>query len=305
MDNYPLVSVYTCVYNGERTLHRVFESMRGLEYPNIEHIIVNDGSTDRTEELIKEYIDQVSFVVKYHKKENGGKHTALNVAWALAEGMFMIQLDADDRLLPHSVRFLVDTYFQIPQDIRHEYWCVHGRCVTQTGEFVGDKYPDNINDGSWKEAGERATKYRGEKLGLQVREYLHKYKFPEVVGVSYIPEGIVWTQINKLYGTWYTNEIARVYYVEEGGNLTDKKQSRKKYGPTCYMYKWKLMHPEQYKKSKKDIVYYSLCYFLSNAKFRKHNGYYTGVLRHCIVLTVLAPVTFIGALALRILKRIK
>lgn len=52
MKNYPLVSVYTCVYNGARTISRVFESMRELDYPNIEHVIVNDGSFDDTEKMI-------------------------------------------------------------------------------------------------------------------------------------------------------------------------------------------------------------------------------------------------------------
>ena len=193
----PLVSVYTCVYNGERTIHRVFESVKNLDYPNFEHVIINDGSTDKTDELIREYISQVPYVVKYYKKENGGKHTALNVAWGLAEGKFMINLDADDRLFPHAVTFLVDTYYSIPEDIRQEYWCVHGRCVTQNGEFVGDRYPDNINEMNWIEAGKRASKCHGDKIGLQVREYLNRYRFPGVVGVSHIAESIVWNQINK------------------------------------------------------------------------------------------------------------
>ena len=74
-NNLPLVSVYTCVYNGEKTIHRVFESMKQLDYPNFEHVIVNDGSTDSTEELVKQYIKEAKFPVKYHKKENGGKHS--------------------------------------------------------------------------------------------------------------------------------------------------------------------------------------------------------------------------------------
>lgn len=56
-------------------------------------------------------MQQVSYPVKCHKKENGGKHTAPNVAWDLADGDFLIQLDADNELLPHSISFLVDTYF--------------------------------------------------------------------------------------------------------------------------------------------------------------------------------------------------
>ena len=55
----PLVSVYTCVYNGAKTIHRVFDSMKKLEYPNIEHVIINDGSNDETAELIKQYMDSL------------------------------------------------------------------------------------------------------------------------------------------------------------------------------------------------------------------------------------------------------
>ena len=263
-----------------------------MDYPNIEHVIVNDGSTDRTDELIQKYIDQAPFVVKYYKKENGGKHTALNIAWDLAEGEFMIQLDADDRLLPHAAKFLVEKYLEIPENIRHEYWCVHGRCMTQTGEFVGDKYPDNVNNGHWREAGQRARKCKGDKLGLQVRKYLVKYKFPEVTGVSHIPEGLIWQQINSIYGTWYTNEVVHVYYVGEGGNLTEKNK-RKRFGSKCYFYKWKLMHTKENGLVNKDLIYYCLFYFISDRNYKKNNGYLTGLQRYAIQLILLLPITYV------------
>lgn len=305
MKEYPLVSVYTCVYNGANTIARVFESMHNLDYPNIEHIIVNDGSFDDTEKMVEEYISTVAFPVKYHKKENGGKHTALNKAWDLAEGEFMIQLDADDKLLPHSIKFLVDTYYQIPEEVRSEYWCVHGRCVTQFGDFVGDRYPEGINCETWKKAGEEARKYGGEKIGLQVRKYNCKYRFPEVMGVSHIPEGIVWQQINKVYGTWYTNEVVRVYYVGEGGNLTDKRSRRNQFGPGCYAYKWKLMHPQWYPRSFKNLALYSLSYFISDKKFRGYNPYLKDLEQYRIMLSLLCLVTYPGAFIFRKLKRIR
>ena len=305
MKEYPLVSVYTCVYNGERTIHRVFDSMKKLEYPNIEHIIVNDGSTDQTENMVQEYIRQVSFPVKYHKKENGGKHTAMNVAWELAEGEFMIQLDADDELLPHSVKFLVDTYYQIPETVRDEYWCVHGRSVTQYGEFDGDRYPDNINNNPWRDAGKEASKFAGNKLGLQVRKYLDKYRFPPVKGLSHLAESIIWHQINKVYGTWYTNEVVHIYYVGEGGNLTDRKTKRGQFSPMCYRFKWQLMHPEWYARSPRDVVCYSLLYFVTDKRFRKHNGYLEDLPHYATVLILLSPITCVGAFLFRLLKRIK
>lgn len=304
MKEYPLVSICTCVYNGANTIYRVFESMKNLDYPNIEHIIVNDGSTDKTEELVREYIGQVSFPVKYHKKENGGKHTAMNVAWELAEGMFLLGLDADDELLPDSVRFLVDTYYSIPEAVRDQYWCVHGRCITQHGEFVGDKYPEDINAQHWIEAGKEASRYAGEKAGLKVRKYLDAYRFPEVEGVSHIAETIIWKQINRQYGTWYTNKVVRVYYVGEGGNLTAVKTKRKQYAPACYSYKWRLMHPQWYGRSFNNLARYSLTYFISDKKFRKHNPYLKNLEQYRIILSLLCLVTYPGAYIFRKLKRV-
>lgn len=305
MTSFPLVTIYTCVYNGARTLHRVFNSVKNLDYPNIEHVIVNDGSTDDTDAMIQAYITEVSIPVKYHKKENGGKHTALNIAWDIAEGEFLVQLDADDELLPHAVTFLVETYFRIPEDIRNEYWCVHGRCITQHGDFVGDKYPENINAQHWSKALEAANKCSGEKIGLQVRAYLKDYRFPEVVGLSYISEGMLWKQIERNYGTWYTNEVIRIYYVGEGGNLTARKTQRRHFAPLCYKMKWQLMHPEWYKTSFRDLVRYSLTYFISDRKFRDNNRYTEGLETHKIALILLCPFTLVGAYFARLIKHIR
>ena len=305
MDSHPVVSVYTCVYNGERTLHRVFESVQKLEYPNIEHIIINDGSTDKTHDMILEYISKTSYPVKYHVKENGGKHSALNVVWEIAEGYFMIQLDADDELLPHSVSFLVNTYFSIPEKVRDSYWCVHGRCVTQNGVFVGDRFPDDINDVDWRVASSRASKCSGEKIGLQVTKYLSKFRFPDVKGTHYISEDIIWKQINALYGTWYTNEVVRIYYVGEGGNLTARRTRRSQYGSIAYYNKWKIMHPELYKPSFKDKCYYALGYCISDRRYRKNNRYFEGLGMDAIVLFLLFPFAFVGSFAFRIIKGIK
>ena len=305
MNDYPLVSVYTCVYNGERTIHRVFESMKNMDYPNLEHVIVNDGSTDNTDQLIQEYKSQVPFPVKYYKKPNGGKHTALNVAWDLAEGTFMIALDADDELLPHSIRFLVDTYYQIPKDIRSEYWCVHGACVTQHGQFVGDRYPERINDQHWTEAGKAASRCAGEKIGLQISEYLKQYRFPAVVGVSHLPEGIVWKQLNDSYGTWYTNEVVRVYYVGEGGNLTAKEKTRKQFGSAAYCAKWKIMHRQAYGRSFITVLKYAAFYHIADKKYRSNNKYLDDIKENRITLVFLWPIAYVVALAYRILNKIK
>lgn len=305
-NNYaPLVSVYTCVYNGAKTIHRVFDSMKKLEYPNIEHVIVNDGSTDNTDELINQYVTEVNFPIQYIKKENGGKHSALNIVWKIAKGEFMIQLDADDELLPHSITYLVDKYYSIPEEVRNEYWCVHGRCVTQYGDFVGDPYPENINDEGWQIGGKKASACGGEKIGLQVTKYLSQYSFPLIKNVSHLPESIVWKQINNKYGTWYTNEVVRIYYVNEGNNLTAKHTKRKQFGAVAYFHKWKMEHPEYYKRTLYNPLIYSLCYFVANKDYRTNNRYFKDITQYKLLLAVLYPIMWVGAFVFRLLKKIK
>ena len=106
----PLVSIYTCVYNMADTIKRACDSVYRQTYPNIEHVIVNDGSEDNISEFLTDYKKTARYPVHIFNKSNGGKHTALNVAWQAANGQFMIQLDADDELLPHCVEFLIKTY---------------------------------------------------------------------------------------------------------------------------------------------------------------------------------------------------
>lgn len=304
-NNTPLVSICTCVYNGEKTIHRVFESMKELTYPNFEHIIINDGSTDNTENLVLEYMKEVSFPVKYRKKENGGKHSALNIAWDIAEGFFTVQLDADDKFLPNSISYLVEQYNSIPLEVRDLYWCVCGACVTQHGEFVGTKFPEGINDCNWEDQQKQASLVKGEKMCMRRNDYLSAYRFPEIKGISHIPEGLIWAQLNKKYRTFYTNEIVRVYYVNEGENLCAPVTTRKRIAVNAYANKYKIIHEDFFGKSFKNTFKYSVYYFASYKKYRKLNPYLKDLKKHRLLLILLTPFSYVCSVIYRKKKHLK
>lgn len=100
-DTLPLVSVITACYNSAETVGETIESVRGQTYPCIEHIIVDDGSTDDVAEVLKSYAqdDRVVFI----QRENGGVSSARNTGFARSKGEFIIFLDADDLLRPEYV----------------------------------------------------------------------------------------------------------------------------------------------------------------------------------------------------------
>ncbi len=86
----PLISVIIPTYNTELYLEEALESIQNQDYPNIEIIVVDDGSTDNTAEILKKYD------VQYYYQKNNGVSSAMNSGFELAKGEYIASLDADD-----------------------------------------------------------------------------------------------------------------------------------------------------------------------------------------------------------------
>lgn len=92
----PLISVIVPVYNTSKYLHKCLESILNQTYNNIEIIVVNDGSTDNSEKIIKEYVKKFPNKVKYYSKENGGLSDARNYGVEKATSDYLCFVDSDD-----------------------------------------------------------------------------------------------------------------------------------------------------------------------------------------------------------------
>ena len=118
----PLVSIITPCYNGEKSAHRMIESVLNQTYSPIEFIFINDGSTDGTEELFKSYLPQFEkkgIKVIYEYQENAGQSSAVNRGLKLFTGDYLSWADADDILFPESVEKRVRFLEEHP-----EYDCI-------------------------------------------------------------------------------------------------------------------------------------------------------------------------------------
>src|SRR3954449_8708213 len=92
------VAVVVNNFNYERFLSTAIESALAQTHPDVEVVVVDDGSTDGSREVIAGYGDRVRAVYK----ENGGQASAFNAAFAACTGDVVIFLDADDALLPQT-----------------------------------------------------------------------------------------------------------------------------------------------------------------------------------------------------------
>ena len=101
----PLVSVIIPVYNTQDYLKACIESVQNQTYPNLEILLVDDGSTDQSGALCEEYAAQNERIRVFHK-ENGGLSDARNMGLMEAHGEFLAFVDSDDLLAPKAVETL-------------------------------------------------------------------------------------------------------------------------------------------------------------------------------------------------------
>lgn len=100
----PYFTVFTSTYNRGYTLFRLYESLKNQGTTDFEWLIVNDGSTDNTHQLVEEWIrKEKEFSIRYLEKENGGKPRAINYGIRYARGKFFFMVDSDDFLLPNAL----------------------------------------------------------------------------------------------------------------------------------------------------------------------------------------------------------
>lgn len=100
----PLVSVVIPVYNGENYVREAIDSVLSQTYKNIEIIVVNDGSKDNTDTILKSYGTKI----RYYKKENGGVGSALNLAIKKAKGEYISWLSHDDLYKNDKISIQID-----------------------------------------------------------------------------------------------------------------------------------------------------------------------------------------------------
>lgn len=125
---YPSVTVAVPCWNEERTLAATLDSLLSLDYPKdkLNIIVVDDGSTDNTLKIAKEYENNFPENITAFHKENGGKHTAVNLALEKSKSDLFGCLDADSFVTPKTLRIIV-AYFESNKEIMAVTPCIHIR----------------------------------------------------------------------------------------------------------------------------------------------------------------------------------
>lgn len=218
-----MITICTCTYNRGYLLKRPYESLIKQTDKDFIWVIIDDGSTDNTELIVKDFQQNNNgFEIRYYKKENGGRHTALNYSYQFIDTEFVLNLDSDDALIPTAVSTITRYINKVKSlDNYNKIWQISFRSIdNKTGKMVGDLYDESINQLSGKKQRKKFLRIKGEKHNCRKISVLRDNLFPVYEGVKFLPENIVWDVINRKYDSYCTNEIISYYYQDSIDSLS-------------------------------------------------------------------------------------
>jgi glycosyltransferase involved in cell wall biosynthesis len=215
-------TVFTPAYNRAHTLPRVFQSLQRQTFRDFEWLIVDDGSTDHTRDVVTQLQAEAGFPIRYLLQPHSGKHVAFNRGVREAAGELFLSLDSDDRCLPEALERFKFHWDAIPTDRKAEFSAVTALWMDENGRVVGDRFPKDTID---SDSLELTFKFhvRGDKWGFHRTSVLRENPFPEPPGLMFVPESVVWYAIARRHKTRFVNECLGVCH---NGPLAGDRLSR-------------------------------------------------------------------------------
>lgn len=216
-----MVTVFTPTYNRAYILENLYNSLCRQISQDFEWLIVDDGSTDNTQELVSSWKNQERVLIRYFRQSNGGKHRAINRGVKEAKGDIFFIVDSDDYLLDDAILKINQAYEKV------------GKKLSVAGISFMRVAPDGTRIGgnvSFESSAMSITDFRC-KLSIQgdlaetVRlEVIKQYPFPEIEGERFCPEAYLWHSIDKNHKMFFINEgIYVTEYLPDGLSAKIKK----------------------------------------------------------------------------------
>ena len=209
-----LVTILTPTYNREKYLNVLYKSLKKQTNKQFKWLIIDDGSTDNTEEYVNKIINENKIEIIYYKKKNGGKHTALNYGFKKLDTELFIIVDSDDFLIEDAINKIINAHDKYKNNNKLAAYVflkgyTNGKSVTT--QFKENEFIENYNEYIIN------TNLVGDKAEVFKSKIFKKYEFDEYKNEKFLGEGYLWSEISKKYDMVFKNEIIYICeYLEQG-----------------------------------------------------------------------------------------
>ncbi|WP_121610102.1 glycosyltransferase family A protein [Mesobacillus foraminis] len=249
-----VLTIFTPTYNRAYTLHKCYESLKRQTNKNFIWLIIDDGSTDNTREIVYKWIDAEEVKIKYHYQNNQGMHGAHNTAYELIDTELNVCIDSDDYMADDAVEKIIRFWNKYGSK---NYAGIIGLDATPKGDIIGSKMPDGIKEstlsnlyGIYRVKGDKKLVYRSE-LTKSTPPY------PLFQGEKYCPLSYKYILIDQQFPLLIMNEVlCLVEYLPDGSSMNIINQYKKNPKGFSFFRKVAMQYAPTFKDRFRESIHY-------------------------------------------------
>lgn len=248
------LTVFTPAYNRARTLKRTYESLKKQKCKNFIWMVIDDGSTDNTKDLVTAWKKQeIDFEIQYIFKKNGGMHTAHNVAYENIKTELNVCIDSDDCLAENAVENIVNMWECVKDK---GYAGIIGLDADLEGNLIGKGFPKGMCETTL--SGYYASGGIGDKKLVYRTDIIKKYPpYPIFEGEKYVALAYKYRLIDQDYKLAVLDKVlCNVEYQVDGSSGTMWKQYLQNPKGFAFWRKICMQYPESKKRKIIDCIHY-------------------------------------------------
>ena len=250
----PILTIFTPAYNRAHTLPRTYESLCRQSCKDFLWLIVDDGSTDQTAALVRDWQQRNNgFEIQYIYKENGGMHMAHNVAYAHIHTELNTCIDSDDKLADGAVEKILRKWTEVRSQ---GYAGLIGLDAGFDRKLIGKGFPAGLTETTL--SGYYAAGGAGDKKLVYRTDVIQSYpEYPVFEGEKYVSLAYKYLLIDQDYRLAVLNEVlCNVEYQPDGSSKNMFRQYLKNTRGFAFWRTVQMQYPESRKRLIMDCIHY-------------------------------------------------
>lgn len=215
------LTIFTPAYNRAHTITRTYESLLRQTCKDFEWLVVDDGSSDNTQELVEGWVTEAKIPIRYIQQENQGMHGAHNTAYRNITTELNTCIDSDDWMPDNAVEKIISFWEQYGSD---KYAGIIGLDQTEDGAIIGTPFPVGMNETTLQDFYAKGGK--GDKKMVYRTDVINRYpEYPLFEGERYVGLAYKYMLVDRDFKLLTLNEpLVTVEYQLDGSSYNMYKQ---------------------------------------------------------------------------------
>ncbi|MBJ8017365.1 glycosyltransferase family 2 protein [Bacillus mycoides] len=264
------LTIFTPTYNRAYCLTNCYESLKRQTCKNFIWLIIDDGSSDNTKELVDSWIAEKYIKIMYHWQQNQGMHGAHNTAYEMIDTELNICIDSDDYMPNDAVEKILSFWSRYGND---EVSGIIGLDLYTNGQIIGSKLPENLKYSTLFNLYNKHG-VTGDKKLVYRTELTKKYPYPIFKNEKYVGLAYKYYMLDQQYEMLLMNEpLCYVEYMPDGSSMNMLNQYRKNPRGFAFYRKelMKLPFTNRVFKYRQAVHYVSSSFIAKNKRFMQES----------------------------------